>query len=201
MSRNAIDITRMQELRARGDAILIGAGNLRADDPDLALTADEHGRRRGAGLPEPMRVVVTRAGDGLSPGLRIFDPSKGGRSVVAHAKAMPPTTRSALVPVATLVELGDEEVPMPALLEWLAHNGVRTVVCEGGGEINARLFEVCAVDELFLTVVPRILGGASAPTPVGGPGLPVDLVGDPTLASLERIGDELFLRYDFTWPA
>ena len=194
------DFERMQELRARADAVLIGAGNLRADDPDLALSPGEHTRRRSSGEAEPMRVVVTTRGEGIAPTLRMFDPSTGGRTIVAHGAQMPPKTRAALGAVATLVELGDPEVSMAALLRWLGEQGARVVLAEGGGEINAGLFDAAAVDELYLTLVPRVLGGASAPTVVGGPGFPPDRLGDAKLGSLERIGDELFLRYDFTWP-
>jgi riboflavin-specific deaminase-like protein len=200
MSRAGTDGERMKELRARADAIVIGAGNLRADDPDLSLAPAERARRREAGEREPMRVVVTRVGDGVLPSLRMFDRTLGGRAVVAHAAQMPAPTRTALGAVATLAELGDAEVSVATLLGWLAREGARVVLCEGGGEINARLFEAAAVDELYLTIVPRLLGGANAPTIVGGPGFPPDGPGDATLGSLERIGDELFLRYDFTWP-
>jgi 5-amino-6-(5-phosphoribosylamino)uracil reductase len=200
MSRAPADFARMLELRGRADAVLIGAGNLRADDPDLALSPAEHARRRSSGTAEPMRVVVTRTGEGIAPTLRMFDPRAGGRSVVAHGAQMPPGARATLGAVATLVELGDPEVSMQALLRWLAEQGARVVLAEGGGEMNARLFEAAAVDELYLTIVPRVLGGASAPTVVGGPGFSPDAVGDAKLGSLERIGDELFLRYDFTWP-
>jgi riboflavin-specific deaminase-like protein len=201
MSRGATDIERMVALRARADAVLIGAGNLRADDPDLALPPLEHARRRSEGQVEPLRVVVTRRGEGLTPTLRMFDASKGGRSVVAHTSKIAAEARASLTPVATLVELGDDEVSMPGLLAWLGEQGVRIVLCEGGGEINAKLFEARAVDELYLTIVPRVLGGTTAPTTVGGAGFPPDSVGDPKLGSLERVGDELYLRYDFTWPA
>jgi 5-amino-6-(5-phosphoribosylamino)uracil reductase len=200
MSRGTTDIERMVALRAQADAVLIGASNLRADDPDLALPPLEHARRRAEGQAEPLRVVITRRGEGIIPTSRMFDASKGGPAVVAHTSQITAVARASLKPVATLVELGDEEVSMPALLAWLGEQGVRVVLCEGGGEINAKLFEASAVDELYLTIVPRVLGGATAPTTVGGAGFPPNAVGDPKLGSLERVGDELYLRYDFTWP-
>lgn len=72
-------------------------------------------------------------------------------------------------------------------------------VCEGGGELVAHLFAARAVDELFVTLVLRVLGGARAPMLAGGPGFTPTQLPDTDPTSLERVGDELFLRYQFTW--
>ena len=200
MSRGREDLNRLIELRGRGEAVLIGAGNLRADNPDLAVSAAERARRREAGQEDPLRIVVTTAGEGLSPDMKMFDPTRGGPAVVAHTARMPAPTRHTLQTVARLIELGEDTVDMDRLLAWLVIDArVATVVCEGGGELVAGLFAARAVDELFLTIVPRVLGGARAPTLADGPGFDADQIPDPRLGSLERIGDELFLRYDFTW--
>jgi 5-amino-6-(5-phosphoribosylamino)uracil reductase len=200
MSRAREDLDRLVDLRSRGDAILIGASNLRADNPDLTVNATERARRRDARQAEPLRIVVTTVGEGLSPDMKMFDPAGGGPAVVAHAARMPAATRHALERAARLVELGEDWVDIDRLLAWLVIDaGVETVVCEGGGDLVARLFAARAVDELFLTVVPRILGGGRAPTLAGGPGFDPDQIPDPHLGSLERVGDELFLRYDFNW--
>jgi len=199
MSRHREDFRRMLALRARGDAVLIGASNLRADNPDLAIPADERAARAARGEAEPLRIVVTGAGAGVVPEMRMFDPGRGGRSIVVHTARMPADARARLSPVAEMVELGAETVAMPDLLAWLTARGLRTVVCEGGGELAAQFFSARAVDELYLTLVPRVLGGSRAPTLAGGPGLPLDAVPDGRLASLERIDDDLFLRYEFRW--
>lgn len=178
----------MHALRARADAVVIGAGNLRADDPDLS--------------PSRLRVVVTRTGDGVDPGARIFAAELGGEAVVAHASTMGEPRRAALRGRATLVELGASQVDVAALLGWLGRErGCRVVLCEGGGVLNAQLFEARAVDELYVTLVPRILGGAHAPTMVEGDGFAPDAVPDARLAACDRVGDELFLVYAFDWPS
>jgi hypothetical protein len=61
------------------------------------------------------------------------------------------------------------------------------------------LFAARAIDTVHLTLVPRILGGAEAPTMVGGRGLAADEVPDSRLAIVERVGDELYLQYELTW--
>jgi riboflavin-specific deaminase-like protein len=187
MSRHAEDPKRMRELRMLADAVLIGATNLRADDPDL--------------MPNRLRVVVTRAGAQVFPSAKMFDPKLGGEAVVMHTSAMSEATRASLRSKATLVELGGSEVNVVRILEWLAaERGCKVVLCEGGGVLIAALFAAHAVDELRLTLVPRILGGSTAPTIVEGNGFEPDAIPDGRLTSVEQVGDELFLGYEFEWP-
>ncbi len=197
MSRGREDFHRMVALRAQADAVMIGAANLRADDPDLGIPPDERAARRARGAAEPLRLVVTASGAGILPTAKMFDPARGGASIVVHAASMPAAARERLQTCAELVEMGDVAVPMPQLLSWLAERGVRTLLCEGGGEIVAGLFAARAVDEAYLTLVPRVLGGTQAPTMVGGAGFTPDEIPDAKLASVEQRGDELFLRYTF----
>jgi riboflavin-specific deaminase-like protein len=200
MSRAKDDWRLMRELRARADAILIGATNQRVDDPGLSLSPDERERRSAAGQSLPARIVLTRRGEGIRPDAKIFDRTIGGPAYVVHAANMTDGVRAQLAPVATLVEMDATSVPMPKLLTWMRKTlGAQVVMCEGGGDLVAQLFAARAVDELYVTVVPRILGGTHAPTLASGAGFDVDEIPDATLTSLERIGDELFLRYDFPW--
>jgi 5-amino-6-(5-phosphoribosylamino)uracil reductase len=185
MSRHPEDQRRMRELRAGADAVIIGASNLRADNPDL--------------MPSPLRVVVTRSGHGVEPSARMFDPALGGEGIVAHAATMPDERRRGFAGRATLVELGATEVDVGKLLAWLGRERkCATVLSEGGGALNAALFEARAVDALYITVVPRILGG-NAPTIVTGEGFAPDEIPDAKLASCDRVGDELFLHYELVW--
>ncbi len=201
MSHGKVDRARMRELRAEADAVLVGAGNLRADNPDLALDATERARRRDAGEREPLRVVVTRSGEGILPTQRMFDPERGGRSIVVHTRPLPPAAQAALSGVAEVVMLPEAEADVGVLLAWLAEaHGCKTVLAEGGGALNTCLFAAQAVDELYLTVTPRILGGITAPTPVSGEGFAPTFVPDATLVDVRREGDELLLRYRFEWP-
>jgi 2,5-diamino-6-(ribosylamino)-4(3H)-pyrimidinone 5'-phosphate reductase len=186
MSRHPEDPKRMRALRTRADAVIIGATNLRADDPDL--------------MPSRLRVVVTRAGEQVAVTARMFDAALGGEAIVAHGATMPESKRASLRDRATLVELGTSEVDVLRLLEWLGRERqCKVVLCEGGGALNAHFFAAGAIDELYVTVVPRILGGSQAPTLVGGDGFEPDALPDARLESVERIGDELFLAYSFEW--
>ena len=198
MSRGKEDWRRMRVLRAEADAILIGATNLRADDPGLTLAPEDREQRRAVGRPEPARIVVTTRGDGIRADAKIFDRARGGPAYVFHPAIMPAEVRATLAGVAQLVELGTDAVPIDALLAWMRDGlGAATVVCEGGGVLVADLFAARAVDELYLTVVPRILGGAAAPTLAAGAGFDPEQIPDAKLVSVEQVGDEIYLRYSF----
>ncbi len=78
---------------------------------------------------------------------------------------------------------------------------MKRLLCEGGGEINAALFREDLVDELYLTLSPKIFGGRNAPTMADGLGM--ELLADATrlkLKSKRRIGDEMFLNYKVLKP-
>ena len=186
MSRGTEDSKRMHALRGRADAVIIGASNLAVDNPDL--------------MPSSLRVVVTRAGRRVEPTAKMFDRALGGEAVVAHAASMSESKRATLRERATLLELGAEDVDVTRLLDWLARErGCRVVLCEGGGVLNASFLAARALDELYLAIVPRVLGGSGAPTIVEGDGFGPDVLPDARLLRVDRVGDELFLVYAFDW--
>src|SRR5262249_6189788 len=133
MSRGKEDFLRMRLVRQRADVVLIGASNLRVDNPGLSLEPGERARRRAQGQPLPARVVVTHRGDGIEPSAKMFDPELGGASYVVHSGQLSDSTRARLSPVATLVELGASTVGVDRLLVWLKRElGANIVLCEGG---------------------------------------------------------------------
>jgi riboflavin biosynthesis pyrimidine reductase len=67
---------------------------------------------------------------------------------------------------------GKRELDFPAALRWLGTKwGVKRLLCEGGGELNAAMFQADLVDEIHLTICPMIFGGRNAPTIAEGQGL------------------------------
>jgi diaminohydroxyphosphoribosylaminopyrimidine deaminase / 5-amino-6-(5-phosphoribosylamino)uracil reductase len=119
------------ELRAAHDAVLVGAGTVRADDPRLTVRL---GRRR---LPrQPLRVVLAgrRA---LPPRAHVFDPS---------------------APTLTIEDPRGRVAPRRAL-EVLAARGVQSVLIEGGATIAGAFVAAGLVDRVALFVAPKLLGG------------------------------------------
>ncbi|MBN8249897.1 MAG: dihydrofolate reductase family protein, partial [Verrucomicrobia bacterium] len=74
--------------------------------------------------------------------------------------------------------------------------GVRRLLVEGGGELNAALFEAGLVDEVHLTLCPLLVGGRTAPTLADGEGIPhLADAARLTLVNRRARGAELFLTY------
>jgi riboflavin-specific deaminase-like protein len=188
---NDADRAMFMQLRTAPDAILIGSGTLRTErygrlvrDPALR----ERRVRRGLD-PDPLGCVVTRSGR-LPLDIPLF--SEAGSRVVVYASADAPLAETAAD--VSVVRMPAEELTMTAVLErLLADHGVRSVLCEGGPTVLAALLQEEALDELFLAIAPKLIGGSDAPTVVDGAGLaaPCEL----ELAWVLESEGYLFLRY------
>src|SRR5262249_24574788 len=92
---------------------------------------------------------------------------------------------------------GDKEINFGAALRWLKRKwNVKRLLCEGGGEVNGALFQAGVVDELHLTICPKIIGGRYAPTLADGENVTALAAAKSfKIISAKRIGDEMFLTY------
>lgn len=170
------DLDRVDDVRAGVDAILVGAGTVRADDPRLLVRSP---RRRAArvarGLPEtPLRVVLS-SGGALDPAARVFT---GAPTLVLTLGASPRGIPAEAVP------------DLPAALQLLHARGVSRLLVEGGSTVHTAFLAADLVDELHLAVAP-ILVGAGPPFvhPAGFPSARWQL------ASTEAVGDVAVLHY------
>jgi riboflavin-specific deaminase-like protein len=184
-----------RRLRDACDAILVGAGTVRAEDygPPRAPAARAEARRSAGLGPAPQLIVATRSAD-LSPDARLFraerDPGVPPPVVITHAGA-PSHRVAALTEVAEVVTLGSADVDLDALLQWCRDRGLPRVLCEGGPSLNGALLAAGLVDEVFLTLAPTVVGGPAGRI-VAGPALgpdPLDLV------AVHEHDGELLLRY------
>jgi riboflavin biosynthesis pyrimidine reductase len=87
------------------------------------------------------------------------------------------------------------EVTIPWILDELASRGVRTLLIEAGGDLVFQFLAADAVDELYVTVCPLILGGRLSPTLADGVGFSPATARRLSLAHAHRVGDELYCRY------
>jgi riboflavin-specific deaminase-like protein len=166
---SARDKRRLLEIRARGDALLVGRQTLETDNMAMALPAADlrvERLRRGQ-TAEPVRVIFTNRG-ALSPKLKVFR-TPGAPIVVFTTRAMPALTRRWLDKVADVrVERRPGAVDLRRAMSVLAEDyGVRTAVCEGGAALLKGLLEADLLDRLHVTVAPLVFGGAGAPTLLG----------------------------------
>jgi riboflavin-specific deaminase-like protein len=178
-------------LRTQADAVMVGAGTAREERYGRMTKNDELRQRRvNEGLVPDALAVVVSGRLGLPPDLPLLnDPEQ--RVVIATAAdhELP-----GLMGDVEYARVGDD---LPRLLAYLhERHGVRSVLCEGGPTLNSFLFAAELVDELFLTISPKLLSGASALTIVAGRELVEPA--DARLVSVAEAGGELFTRWRFS---
>lgn len=179
-------------LRTQVDAVMAGTGTLRAERYGRIVRRPERrAAREAAGLaPDPPLVTITRTGR-LPEDLPLLEDESS--TLIVYSGAPVAIEAAATVHI---VELDPAELTLTTALQRLrADHGVRSVLCEGGPTLFSALLHERLADELFLTVAPRLTGGAGLAV-TAGPGLPeveqIELVW-----ALEHEG-ELFLRYRIT---
>ena len=190
------DKRRLVEIRSRCDAVLVSAKTVAADNmrvglPDPTLRA---ARVRRGQTPYPLRVLITNSGR-IDPKLRIFE-KDFSPIVIFSTTRMPAQTRATLAQRADLWLHESASVSLAAMLATLRREyRVKRLVCEGGAQVFRALLEAGFIDELHVTLCPRIFGGVAAPTLTGVAGdyLPHSL--PLRLAKMEVIEGECFLRY------
>jgi len=167
----------VHRLRAGCDAVIVGGGTVRTDDPLLT----SRGRRQ----PEPLRVVLSRSlelpadarlwDQGLAPTLVAHGPSPLAlRPARGEERRKDPPVADPAWPhrAARLDQRGVERLELPAcepaaLLEALARRGCNRVLWECGPELAAAALRQGCVQELAAVVAPKLLGGVAARTPLG----------------------------------
>ncbi|MGW0870968.1 dihydrofolate reductase family protein [Streptomyces sp. NPDC002740] len=189
------DFDRVDEVRASVDAILIGAGTIRADNPRLLVNSPERRAARvAAGRPPyPLKVTVSGSGD-LDPAANFWH--TGGEKVVYTTEKGAERVR-ALGIEADAVPLGPE-LDWRRLLEHLHdERGVRRLMVEGGGKIHTQLLRQGLADELQLVLAPLFVGDPAAPRLFGPGGYQG---GRLRLVESRRIEDVVLNRYEPTAP-
>ncbi|MFN8545890.1 MAG: bifunctional diaminohydroxyphosphoribosylaminopyrimidine deaminase/5-amino-6-(5-phosphoribosylamino)uracil reductase RibD [Candidatus Binatia bacterium] len=175
-------------LRDVSDAVLVGAGTVRADDPRLTC--------RLPGGHDPVRVVVAGTRLDLPRRAQVLQPGGSPTWVVAPAGALPAR-------VAALRRSGVEVLLLPGrrgrvgfetIVRALGARGITALLVEGGATVAAAALEARVVDRVVLFVAPRLLGGDAVPA-IGtlGIGRVADAIGIEGLA-VGHVGDDLVLE-------
>jgi riboflavin-specific deaminase-like protein len=166
------DLEHLYELRATADAVMCGARTVEISQATLGAGGMRFQRRRlSGGLAEfPLRVIVSGSGS-IDPAAEIFQ-KKFSPLIVLTTRRISASRRQKLQKLGAEVKLcGTEEVNFRLALRWLKEKWqVQRLLCEGGGEVNDALFRAHLVDEIHLTLCPKIFGGRYAPTISDGKG-------------------------------
>lgn len=185
---SATDTAMLAGLRTRFDAVMIGAGTMRSERYGRVV-ADQRKRERRErlGLPhDPLMVIVSGRLD-LPWDAPLFTADGGRVLIFTASEAQPPAVATSLQVVrhegfVNLVE---------ALRQLRQQHDIRALLCEGGPGLHGELEGGDMVDDLFLTIAPK-LGGGEAPRILEGE-LPA--VAELELAWLLEEDGELFARY------
>ena len=160
-----LDLLRVHELRSSFDAILVGISTVLVDDPLLTVRLIKPNRRS-----DPVRLVVDSQAR-IPIESRILKTAHRIETIVfVSEKANDIRIRSIRSTGAMVIIAGTETVDLSDALLYLTKMGFKTILVEGGGEINWSLLNLGVVSELIVTISPKIVGGRSATTLVDGDG-------------------------------
>lgn len=208
------DLDRVDAERAAADAILVGAGTIRRDNPRLLVrSAQRRSERAARGLPEqPAGVTITASGD-LDPAARFFTrsggvddprawvangPEGGGPAsaerLVYAASPVAPGLRHRVGARAEVADAGSAPQLGPILAD-LARRGVCRLLVEGGARLGTEFLTGGLVDELQLVIAPFFVGDPAAPRFAGPGRYPAGPGRRLSLAEVRPVGEVVLLRY------
>lgn len=178
----------VQDMRRRADAIIVGAGTVCADNPCLLP--------KPAGRRKPFRVVLDARGR-VQPSARVLSDKARRRTIMVTTQACPVRRRDAWLArgasVWTLRGTG-RGVSLHALLDKLGKEGLLHALCEGGSEVAWALIRAELVDEYVFFVAPRIIGGRTAKSAVGGRGWKLEASPGLIFTECRSLGRDIMIR-------
>lgn len=215
---SAADRAHLEQQVALADAVLMGAGTLRSEglampvfDADLIRQRVDRGQP-----PQPVQIICSASG-AIDPRYGFFrqvvprwllTTDRGAAHWADHvavAQLADNTLTASTGVTATLTAGFDRIITAPQTptgdLDWLqtlqdlGRSGIARLAILGGGNLVGSLLSIGVIDELWLTVCPLLVGGATAPTPMDGLGLPLKQAFWLDLISAEPRGAEVFLHY------
>jgi diaminohydroxyphosphoribosylaminopyrimidine deaminase/5-amino-6-(5-phosphoribosylamino)uracil reductase len=188
---------RVRDLRVEHDAVMVGAGTIRVDDP--LLTVRPHTTRR-----KPYARVVVCETDAIPATSRVLAappdaPPDAYRPTIVLAPGGARAQFAALEPLAQVVYAGDDDAPrldLAAALTALRSLDISTVLCEGGPTLAGRLLAGGLVQRIVWLLAPTFLRGEGAVPALAG----ADLAGSNgwRFDRIERVGDDMLLSADLT---
>lgn len=168
----------VHDLRDRVDAIMVGAGTARVDNPQLTarLNSEQLRQPRTPRVRPPLRVVVTASGD-LPRDLALLQPElASGTWIITGANCPAEQSQRLAASGAELLTVDLDSGGQPdilAALHVLAERGIMHVLLEGGAQLLGSAFDRQCIDHVATFVAPRLIGGADAPSPIAGQGLAI----------------------------
>jgi len=155
-------------LRDQVDAVMVGIGTVLKDDPQLTTRLPE-----GEGK-DPIRVILDSYAR-TPPTARVINPRSSAPTIIATTtKADGGKIKALREAGAEVVILNEDEegrVDLKSLMEYLGGRSIQSLLVEGGSEVAGSMLMKGFVDKVMFFIAPKIIGGADAPTPIGGMGV------------------------------
>ncbi len=183
---------RAHRFRSEADAVIVGIGTALADDPALTVRLDRPWPR------EPWRVVVDSRGR-LPASARMISAGTPSRTLVAVTDSAPAERIAALAATGATVLACKAEggrVDLADLGARLFAMDVIGALVEGGGELAGAFVDAGLVDRVAYFVAPLLVGGRSAPTPVGGVGRSLTRAVRLERVEAARVGEDWLIEGD-----
>lgn len=193
---SSADQAHLENQVALADAVLFGAGTLRAYNTTRSVSNRQlQQQRQQRGLPiQPVQIVCSRLAQ-FDPQLRFFRQNVPRWLLTTEAGAEPWRNKSDYFEQILVVNASNDGINWHDAYQQLNQLGIQRLAVLGGGDLVASLLAADLIDELWFTVCPLILAGAAAPTPVEGTGFSQQLAKRLELLAVERVDQELFLHY------
>jgi 2,5-diamino-6-(ribosylamino)-4(3H)-pyrimidinone 5'-phosphate reductase len=158
------DLRRLHRLRSSVDAVIIGISTVIADNPKLTVRmVKRHGTT-------PVRIIVDSIGRIPLDSKILKSASKINTIVAVTKRASDERVDKIKSAGAIVIVAGTKTVDLKELFFILKKMGFNKILVEGGGELNWSILQLGIVNELMVTVAPRIVGGRTATTLVEGDG-------------------------------
>lgn len=191
------DKSHLETQIAASDAVLFGAGTLRAYGTTLTVSQPKllQQRTKENKSPQPVHIVLSSSGN-INPDIKFFQQPIKRWLITTTKGAIFWQQRSEFEQV-LVMETSNKKIDTLAICQHLANINIKKLAILGGGELVASFLESNLIDELWLTICPLILGGNTAPTPVGGTGFLANLASKLQLLEVHTVEQEVFLHYQF----
>ncbi|MEM2918643.1 MAG: 2,5-diamino-6-(ribosylamino)-4(3H)-pyrimidinone 5'-phosphate reductase [Candidatus Altiarchaeota archaeon] len=147
---NDLDKKRVHEMRSDVDAIMVGINTILNDNPKLTAHYSEKKKN-------PIRIVVDS--DARTPlNANVMNISEARTIIAVSQKASDVRLRDLQKNGAEVIKAGISEVDLNLLIDKLKRQGIKKILLEGGGILNHAMLSLGLVDEIYITIAPRILG-------------------------------------------
>lgn len=187
----------VHELRHQYTAIMVGIGTVLADDPSLTT------RREGREGVHPIPIIVDSTAR-IPLQAKVLHGPTGVSPILATTAAAPPEKLRQLQALGCQVKVlpeAENGVDLQELMRVLGSRGIDSILLEGGGELAASALHSGIVDEVQTIIAPKILGGRTARTPVGGTGIVrLDQAIALSYQEVRQLGEDLLIKAQVNQP-